>query len=216
VSSTSTKLASSAASFHFRTASWSSNTHCAIKLTPNTTPAVEWGNFSLNLKSTSQLPVVHPCNPSYLGGWDWKDCGSSPDQENSLRDLIFKITRAKLAGGVAQVVGHLLCKHEVLGSNPSPTRKKCKRKSTSSLYSHVDSCVSSSPLLHRQQWSTKADTNHISYYTSLHLIIISVPFNLPLWILKISFERRATHSLPSIFRNSVSFMVNGVPDLTRM
>jgi hypothetical protein len=38
--------------------------------------------------------------------------------------LISKITRAKLAGGMAQVVGHLLCNHEALSSNPIPTTKK--------------------------------------------------------------------------------------------
>jgi hypothetical protein len=31
-------------------------------------------------------------------------------------------------GGVAQAVGHLLCKHEVLSSNYSPTKKKKRKK----------------------------------------------------------------------------------------
>jgi hypothetical protein len=35
-----------------------------------------------------------------------------------------KITRAKWTGGVTQVVEHLLCKHEALSSNPSPTERK--------------------------------------------------------------------------------------------
>jgi hypothetical protein len=50
------------------------------------------------------------CNPSYLGGWDREDCDLWPTQENSLQDLIFKITRAKWTGGVAQVAKYLLFK----------------------------------------------------------------------------------------------------------
>jgi hypothetical protein len=38
-----------------------------------------------------------------------------------------KITRAKWTGGVAQVVVLLLCSHEVLSSNTSPTKKKDSR-----------------------------------------------------------------------------------------
>jgi hypothetical protein len=34
-----------------------------------------------------------------------------------------KIIRVKWIGGMAQVVEYLLCKHEVLNSNPSPTKK---------------------------------------------------------------------------------------------
>jgi hypothetical protein len=37
---------------------------------------------------------------------------------------ISKITRAKWAGGVAQVVECLLCKCKAMSSNPSPTKKK--------------------------------------------------------------------------------------------
>jgi hypothetical protein len=33
---------------------------------------------------------------------------------------IFKITRAKWAGGMCQAVEHLFWKHEALSSNPSP------------------------------------------------------------------------------------------------
>jgi hypothetical protein len=42
------------------------------------------------------------------------------------QDLIYKITTAKWTGGVAQVVECLVCKYEVLSSNPSPTKKKKK------------------------------------------------------------------------------------------
>jgi hypothetical protein len=38
-----------------------------------------------------------------------------------------KITRTKWAGGVAHTVEHLLCKCEIMCSNPSPTRKKEKQ-----------------------------------------------------------------------------------------
>jgi hypothetical protein len=46
------------------------------------------------------------------------------------QDLISKITTAKGAGRVAQVVGCLPSKHEALSSNPSntPTKKKKKKK----------------------------------------------------------------------------------------
>jgi hypothetical protein len=40
------------------------------------------------------------------------------------QDSIFKITRAKRAGGVTQVVGYLLSKFKVLNSIPSTTTKK--------------------------------------------------------------------------------------------
>jgi hypothetical protein len=39
-----------------------------------------------------------------LGGWGWEDCGSRAAQANSSREPISKITRAKWAEGVAQVV----------------------------------------------------------------------------------------------------------------
>jgi hypothetical protein len=40
------------------------------------------------------------------------------------RDSISKTTRAKWSGGVAQVVDYLLCQHEALSANPSPTIKE--------------------------------------------------------------------------------------------
>jgi hypothetical protein len=47
---------------------------------------------------------------------------------NSLQDPISKITRAKWARGMVQVVESLLCKYEALSSNPSLTKKKCFRR----------------------------------------------------------------------------------------
>jgi hypothetical protein len=44
-----------------------------------------------------------------------------PVQANSSRDPILKITGAKWTEGVSQAIEHLLCKCEVLSSNPSPT-----------------------------------------------------------------------------------------------
>jgi hypothetical protein len=42
-----------------------------------------------------------------------------------LNILTSKLTRAKWTGGVTQMIGHLLCKHKALSSNPSHT-KQCK------------------------------------------------------------------------------------------
>jgi hypothetical protein len=71
----------------------------------------------------SLAPVAHACNPSYLGGSDQGriNCDLRPAWANSSRDSIFKITRAKWTGGVAQAVELLLCKSEALSSNSSLT-----------------------------------------------------------------------------------------------
>jgi hypothetical protein len=42
------------------------------------------------------------------------------------KTLIFKQTRARWTEAVAEVVEHLLCKHEALTSNTSPTKIKIK------------------------------------------------------------------------------------------
>jgi hypothetical protein len=68
--------------------------------------------------------VVHACDPSYLGGWDWEDHSLRPAWENSSRDSISKISRAKWTGGVAQMVECLLCQWETLSTNSSPAKKK--------------------------------------------------------------------------------------------
>jgi hypothetical protein len=46
--------------------------------------------------------------------------------ENSSQDPISKITRAKWTGGVAQVVKHLLCKHEALSHKKKKGKKDVK------------------------------------------------------------------------------------------
>jgi hypothetical protein len=68
--------------------------------------------------------VAHACHPSYLGGWDQEDWRPKPAWTNSSGDPISKITRAKWAGGVGQVVELLLCKCKALSSNPNPTKKQ--------------------------------------------------------------------------------------------
>jgi hypothetical protein len=45
-----------------------------------------------------------------------------PDNLSEKRDPISKITREIKTGGVAQVVEGLLCKHEVLSSNPNTAK----------------------------------------------------------------------------------------------
>jgi hypothetical protein len=55
----------------------------------------------------SQVPVAHGCNPSYLVCRHQKDHGSKPAWMKR----------------VAQVVEHLLIKHDILNSNPSTTNK---------------------------------------------------------------------------------------------
>jgi hypothetical protein len=67
-----------------------------------------------------------PQNPSYLGGWDQEDFSWRPTHTNSSWDSIFKITRAKWNGGVAQSVECLICKHKVLSTNSSATAKRLK------------------------------------------------------------------------------------------
>jgi hypothetical protein len=63
-----------------------------------------------------------------MRGRDQEDGSLRPAWANRLRDPISKRTRAKWAGGVAQAVECLLCKYEVLRSNPCPTKKKRKKK----------------------------------------------------------------------------------------
>jgi hypothetical protein len=61
-----------------------------------------------------------------VGGWDWEDQGSRPARANSSWKSISKITSAKWIGWgmcVALAVMCLLCKHEVLNSNPNSTKK---------------------------------------------------------------------------------------------
>jgi hypothetical protein len=73
----------------------------------------------------SRAPEAHTYDPSYLGGWDQEDCSWRLAQANGFWDPPSpKINRAKWNGGVAHAVEHLLCKHEALGSNTCPIKKK--------------------------------------------------------------------------------------------
>jgi hypothetical protein len=80
-------------------------------------------------------PVAHGCNPSYLGGRDWKDGVSRPSQANTSLYPISKITRAKWTGGMAQVVEHLLCNLKGLSSNSS-NLSLCQKNYTF-VYAHI-------------------------------------------------------------------------------
>jgi hypothetical protein len=51
---------------------------------------------------------------------------TSPDWPGQKPDSISKITKAKRAGDIAQVVKHLSTKHEALNSNIGITTKKLK------------------------------------------------------------------------------------------
>jgi hypothetical protein len=82
--------------------------------------------FFLELPKIS-LKIRHWClTPLILASWVFQGLRSA--RANSSWDLISKITTEKWSGGVAQAIEHLLCKHEALSSNPSPTTKKNSRK----------------------------------------------------------------------------------------
>jgi hypothetical protein len=53
-----------------------------------------------------------------------RSLGSRPTQANSSQDLISKIIRAKWIRDMIQTVECLVCKHKVLSSNSSHTKKK--------------------------------------------------------------------------------------------
>jgi hypothetical protein len=53
-----------------------------------------------------------------------EDLSLRPAPANSVRDPVSKIITPKWTGGVAQEGEHLLCKNEVLSSNPYPAKKK--------------------------------------------------------------------------------------------
>jgi hypothetical protein len=76
---------------------------------------------SLN-RNSSQVPVAHACNPSYLGGRDQEDCSSKPAQANSLQDPISNPPQNRVEG-VPQVVEHLPSKCEALSSDPTTAKK---------------------------------------------------------------------------------------------
>jgi hypothetical protein len=90
--------------------------------------------------STNKLGiVVHSYRPSYTGGIGRRISIQAGHGWGKLRDSISKITKAKRAGGEAQVVEHLPSKHKILSSNSS-TRvgKKRNRESGYRLLCHGD------------------------------------------------------------------------------
>jgi hypothetical protein len=66
------------------------------------------------------VAVTHNYNISNLGGRDREDQGLRPVQANTIPET----PPTKQTGGVDQAVKCLLCKCEVLSSNPSSTKKK--------------------------------------------------------------------------------------------
>jgi hypothetical protein len=66
--------------------------------------------------------MAHAYNPNYLGGSDWAVQGQ-PRQIVQETLPSPKLTRTKWTGGMAQVVQHLLCKHNALSSNPVLKKK---------------------------------------------------------------------------------------------
>jgi hypothetical protein len=81
---------------------------------------------SLLLEIWTGLGAGGFCNPRYLGDWDWEDHGLKSAWANSLQN-IFKITRTKYTGDVAQLVWCMLCKCEALSSNPSSPPKNSRK-----------------------------------------------------------------------------------------
>jgi hypothetical protein len=99
---------------------------CLLPTNPTVNPCIS--DIQTELKSNCQVLVTHVCNVSYLGRWDWEDSGSRPAWQNSLWDLISKISRAKWTGSVAQIAAYLLYRCEALSSNLSPTKKENKKR----------------------------------------------------------------------------------------
>jgi hypothetical protein len=73
--------------------------------------------------------MIHTCNPSYMGGRDWKDCSLKPAQADRSQDPISEIPNTKQgSSGVAHVTECLPSKHEALNSNPSTAKGEKKKK----------------------------------------------------------------------------------------
>jgi hypothetical protein len=71
------------------------------------------------------VPVAHPCNPSYLKGWDLRS-GRLSLQTNTTRDsgrTHIKNTIATRTGGISQGIECLICKKKTLRSNHGPPTK---------------------------------------------------------------------------------------------
>jgi hypothetical protein len=75
-----------------------------------------------------KVPRAQALLPIILATWDWVDHGSKPALANSSWDYNHQMIRVKWTGGVAHVVGHLLCKHKALSSIPRPPTQKKKKK----------------------------------------------------------------------------------------
>jgi hypothetical protein len=58
----------------------------------------------------------------------WEDHSLRSAWASSSQDPIYKITKPKWTGGMAQAIEHLLCKCEDKNLNPSPTKKKQNKK----------------------------------------------------------------------------------------
>jgi hypothetical protein len=80
---------------------------------------------SKNYRSCSP-PGAHACKFSYLGRWDWEDCGSNPTQANNLENPISKITRKKWTGVMA--FGSYMRVLVLLGQSPVFKHHSLQRK----------------------------------------------------------------------------------------
>jgi hypothetical protein len=78
----------------------------------------------------------HMYNPSYSEGRNQEEGGLKPDSENSFQDPNSKIYNKERVGVVAQVVQHLLNKHEALSSNPVLLKKKKDRNKWKNIHPH--------------------------------------------------------------------------------
>jgi hypothetical protein len=88
-------------------------------------------------------------NASYLGGWDHQENGDSrPVWINGSQDPISKITRAKWTGDAVEC---LLCKYDVLSSNPNTTEKNKETQTHK--------------ILDRQNLTLKFSINHANAYS---------------------------------------------------
>jgi hypothetical protein len=63
-----------------------------------------------------------------IWGWDWENCSLRPSQANSSQDSIFKTSRTKWTGGMAQVVQATFARSKSWFQAPVPPKKKKKSK----------------------------------------------------------------------------------------
>jgi hypothetical protein len=86
------------------------------------------------------VPVVHACNPSYMGGQDQEDHGLRPAQANTSQDPIYKIPRAKWNGSKSRWWS--ACFASVRPWNQTPQSTKKKKSSDPTEYSSIHSLAS--------------------------------------------------------------------------